>query len=1073
MSLTPNLLSKNPSTLSVEGTARLDADDLTHLLNIDAQSSSDQVKALQTLQRGIRHLRRANPAAAGLHRIEQEASNALQQVSAQDQRARTAQRSPTCVAALTQPASNLSLAAHQALLEYWGLIVFAHWSSSRPIPEVLSSGWRKLAEARLPGWRELARQPIDQFSGQDAATMPAGPQVLRDFIDALRELGVNVSFNGVPDRAVRQITVPEPGARSLGQEADRSPRPGLSPDDRPESEQRPTAALPATETDEIVKNVEGRFIGWQLVRAGHLAPLDGFAIPLRWEALHPTEMVRCGSRLAAEVNDTDLTIRIAAATCLLTLFAGLPPHLIFQLRFHEHGDTWIDLKRGCLMRDLGAIAVRKDKLEATGTVPAWRSICLPPSVVRVIDEALTTDERTQPFGATLDRLNIDLFRMYRMMNEGDTTSHRPELSRLSGSLGLFLVDAGINPTLAAQASGDWSLCPTADHFYLLADDRVFVDIVGVVCRAVGLEAPHDLPAPKEAGSPYYRRPEELAEIFGTQHSEITKAHARLPNRSRAADYIEFQNNYQLSCALLLVTTTGHRGSRLPEMAWTNIDLDNGLAMICDKESDEYSARRLVPLTAVVRQTLKHLYVHQQAVVAHLAKTQDNGHIKLNASALGKMQRHLFFLVLRNKHTSRYYTAPITAEHLAKALEPHAGLPINFGRHFGFTEMVKRGTSAMAINAWTGRHIMGAEPFGMVSSLSPLEACNYLRGELEAVFSSLGLLPLVGRGATRDRELQSPRPVPINSIKPPANDFLQAKLAAQDIKPHVLLHAQRCPFPELTLAAYRYVSFLRAAFLKGPWKDVDPDAALAVSLVLFDCVLTAGELDALTIAAVANALRVNDVVIAEHDEEGVITAWRPLTRVSTACCVRLRMLGPTVRQEPVSEAIGKFLQRLDPAFEPSQVEDPAAWLMTLTMHWALVTTAPTENFALFATARSMSARDVARFVYRRPAKGEPLPIAARRTRKVRGSKRTGGVCAALRQQDATSWRTPEAPKRSRAGSLIATELCAWRQRWTLLGLRLDHFRVSGPRQQSNKDGDHVHLSEYFAAGVRRRRSVRRL
>ncbi len=985
MPLTSDLPSKNPSALPVEEVARLDSYDLTSLLNIEAQSSSDQARALQTLQRGIHHLRRANPTTAGLHRMEQEACDAFHQVSAQAQRARTAQRSPTCAAALTQPASNLSLDAHKALLECWGLIVFAHWSSSRPIPELLSSGWRKLAEARLPGWRELARQPLDQFSGPDAATTPPGPQVVRDFLDALNELGVNVSFNQVPDRAARQLIAPEPVAHSPLHADDRMPRPVSPTDDRPEPRPWPTAAAPTAETEEIVKDVEGRFIGWQLVRARYLAPLDGFALPLRWEALHPTELIRCGTRLAVELNNIDPTTRLAAATCLMTLFSGLPLQLIFQQRFHEHGDTWIDLKRSCLMRDLGAIAVRKDKLEATGKVPAWRSICLPPSVVRVIDEALTTDEMTQPFGAILGRLNIDLSRLRNMMNEGDTTSHRPELSRLSGSLGLFLVDAGINPTLAAQASGDWSLCPTADHFYLLADDRIFVDIIGVACRAVGLEAPHDLPAPKEVGSPYYRRPEQLAEIFRIQRSEIIKDRARLPNRSRVADYIEFQNSYQQACAQLFVTTTGHRGSRLPEMAWTHVDLDHALALICDKENDEYSARRLDPLTAVVTQTLKHLLVHQQAVVAHLAKTQDNGQIKLNVDALGKMQSHIFFQVLRNKHTGRYYTAPIATDHLAKALEPRATLPINFGRHFGFTELVKRGTSGMAVNAWTGRHTMGSEPFGMVSSLSPLEACNYMRGELEAIFEPLLLKPLVGLGSTRDRDLLPPPPTPVYTIKPPVNDFLEAKLAAQDLNPHVVIHAQRCPFPELTLSAYRYVSFLRAAFLKGHWKDVDPEAVLAVSLVLFDCVLTVGELDALSIAAVSKPLRINEVVIAEHHEEGVIKASRPLTRVSTACCARLRILGPTVRQEPVSDAIGQFLQRLDPAFDRSQIDDPVTWLMTLTMHWALITTAPTEHFALFATARSLSASDVARYVHRRPAKDALPPFAALRTRKFRGLK----------------------------------------------------------------------------------------
>ena len=53
-------------------------------------------------------------------------------------------------------------------------------------------------------------------------------------------------------------------------------------------------------------------------------------------------------------------------------------------------------------------------------------------------------------------------------------------------------------------------------------------------------------------------------------------------------------------------------------------------MVRDKESDEYSARRLVPLVGVLVETFRRLLAHQKAVILHLRKLQATGEIRINA-----------------------------------------------------------------------------------------------------------------------------------------------------------------------------------------------------------------------------------------------------------------------------------------------------------------------------------------------------------------------------------------------------------------------------------------------------------
>lgn len=978
--LSPDVSStSNIPSSSLAGNARLSTPLLARLLCIQNQGQHQRRRALITLSQGAQHLLKANPNAAGLVEFTNQIRHAQDWAEAATQSACAATLSETGRAAITQPANDLHPAARLVLLSWWALIVYSSWSRNLPIPQDLSNGWRKLADARLSGWQQLARQPIEKLQEIAGVTPIATTTtaVIAKFLEELRSIWATISFSSPPLAldAAQPPPLPQPAVNT-------PPATATQPPCSTVAEQRP---LHDAECGLSAQEIEGHFIGWQITQAAHLPGLDGYGLPLRWDALHPNELKHCTVHLTRLLRGGDMSARLTAGTCLLMLFVGLPLRLLAQLRFHEHGDTWIDLDGGFLLRNIGAITSRMDETSDAKKAD-WRRIGLPAEVANVLKQSVSSGERLMPFGNCLERHSIDESDVFTLLNEGDTTSHGPKLSRLARSLGLFLVDLGVNATLAAQISGDWGLCPLADHFYLAISEHQILHNISLACRALGLTPPAITELPRsQVGSPQYRSAAQLAAAFTRIGSALQSLRIKLPQRGRIVDSIEYQNQYQLACALLFVVTTGHRGSRLQAATWSDIDLDTGLTLVRDKESDEYSARRLVPLLGVTRQTLRHLRTHQGAMVERVQKAVANGDICINAGTLDQARTTLFHQYRRHRRTGRYYLAPVAHEDLATVLEPF-DMPVNVGRHFGFAELMLCGCPSMAINAWTGRHLAGAEPFGLQGTLAPIEVCDHLLGTLEQVFDPLGLTPLVGLGPMRERDLKQPPAAAIYNPKRPTNDYLAAKLLAQDLLIAPSVHMQRCPFEQDTLAAARYFSRLRSAFLRADLTGTDPGAALTLSMIVFDLVVSSRELEALRGVVVEQPLRVKQAVFAQHSHEGVVTALRPLSLFTQGCLLRLRGQSTSAANSGnLSADLGALLRTLDPDLEVDRISDPISWLTTLAMHWALVHTAPTEQFAAFARTRSISAVDVARSIYKQPASLLPPTAAEPVRRRHRGMK----------------------------------------------------------------------------------------
>ncbi|MEG2914795.1 MAG: hypothetical protein RR897_24690, partial [Pseudomonas sp.] len=143
---------------------------------------------------------KANPNAAGLVEFTNQIRHAQDWAEAATQSACAATLSETGRAAITQPANDLHPAARLVLLSWWALIVYSSWSRNLPIPQDLSNGWRKLADARLSGWQQLARQPIEKLQEIAGVTPIATTTtaVIAKFLEELRSIWATISFSSPP-----------------------------------------------------------------------------------------------------------------------------------------------------------------------------------------------------------------------------------------------------------------------------------------------------------------------------------------------------------------------------------------------------------------------------------------------------------------------------------------------------------------------------------------------------------------------------------------------------------------------------------------------------------------------------------------------------------------------------------------------------------------------------------------------------------------------------------------------------------------------------------------------------------
>lgn len=190
------------------------------------------------------------------------------------------------------------------------------------------------------------------------------------------------------------------------------------------------------------------------------------------------------------------------------------------------------------------------------------------------------------------------------------------------------------------------------------------------------------------------------------------------------------NGYTKYCISLVLWGTGARPIIDPLQHKELLDLDNELALISDKVTDESRAFRLIPLAPMVKAQIQHYLDHLKCLTYSCLRSNDIKEQKLG-KAISNLLDHptkstpLFFLI-----DGRGRTQSLRPRDLIEYWSDILPVPPNFGRHFLATELSLLDCPQDAILALLGHSLTPEHWCGENSEYSSLEIMSILKTKIQ-------------------------------------------------------------------------------------------------------------------------------------------------------------------------------------------------------------------------------------------------------------------------------------------------------------------------------------------------------
>lgn len=235
---------------------------------------------------------------------------------------------------------------------------------------------------------------------------------------------------------------------------------------------------------------------------------------------------------------------------------------------------------------------------------------------------------------------------------------------------------------------------------------------------------------RRVGSPYCLKPNALRGLAADLKTSFETALRQPIDKSTLPD---IHNAYTLYTVLFLFFSTGYRSVTAPLSRITDVDFNRQFLVISDKDSDDWSHSRIVPLTENFLSHWTHYLRHRRHVermVETYLGTTDSSHV-------------FFFLSTPDKRMAMPIIVMPTE--IKAQLSPFLRFPLNIGRHFLRSELLYRRVPASLVDAFMGHWVAGREPMGRFSTLSPIEYREILLPVLEEIQMELCWTPVRGLG----------------------------------------------------------------------------------------------------------------------------------------------------------------------------------------------------------------------------------------------------------------------------------------------------------------------------------------
>lgn len=721
-------------------------------------------------------------------------------------------------------------------------------------------------------------------------------------------------------------------------------------------------------------------VAWQNKRSTNASRLTACGLQFGWDHLHPEELRRATTQLAAILSNPSSDKHAFACLALISLASGLPPKLALLIPLLSNEDIWLDVEAGLLNWNLNRVVQRNSPdpvlLENSYRPSSTIRLPLPASVVSALkilkpshNEACKIGELL--FGSIPDR--AELLRRYEQFNKlGDSSSHCPRPSRFAYSLGRSVLKTTGQDVVAALTSLDFALAAPGALHYVCLNESILFDALDKTYSFLGLGETARPQSNGYIGSPLRPRDDVILEAWNKQREESDRIKRLVTPRMSIRDFVKIFNQLSFYYLGAITFLSGHRGTRLERLTYPMLFSSREFLEISDKESTEYSAYRILPRFQSLDATLEaHL-----SLLRSLANRIDRHDRKLAKRltdiSLGKRKNCPLFFTLREKGKT-WELMPVRTAHLADFFLTNFGAARNFARHFWLSKLIEIGAPRMLPRFFLGHARRGMEPQGAAGGVSVRTACKAIGPMLSSTAESFGFRDLNPVRTTSYQPDRVPFRFPRTLAKLESN-FVKDYIASVDVPKHIASAiAEPCPYDSMTLAGHSAISHLRRRFAIET-APLEPWSRLLVALIVFD-----GGSDHQLVEAAWNSIPERLVRVGKTPiiELSLPSGIRPLLlQTPTAVCLNQAITQPIISFIEACRSVSGWVEAVS-GFSFSAPTNAISFLCSLMVRWMRIEISPWLMTAssLEFSAACISMRSLARSAYGRPAlpcADEPVP-----------------------------------------------------------------------------------------------------
>lgn len=212
--------------------------------------------------------------------------------------------------------------------------------------------------------------------------------------------------------------------------------------------------------------------------------------------------------------------------------------------------------------------------------------------------------------------------------------------------------------------------------------------------------------------------------FDAVKNAVARIAAEIQAKEQNDNAIDAHNLYTLLTVWHFSFSTACRAIETPYMAMEEIDRVTGIGLLADKDDGTKYKARLVWVPPSVLSQMEHYQEHRAKMLSPIPGLS------------AKTVPPVFFL--RRDSKDRLKAQIVRPSTMAPLTQKRLPYPANFHRRFMRTELLARGCSTEAIDAYMGHWYMGEEPWSTHSSFSFQQYRNEMETFLAPLMEEIGL-----------------------------------------------------------------------------------------------------------------------------------------------------------------------------------------------------------------------------------------------------------------------------------------------------------------------------------------------